>query len=156
LDCYFHFCQAVYRKVGELGLKIRCQIEERKIKIKMLLAVAFLPVPQIDTGFSVLEAGTTEPITTWKVGIIGSTKKRVKAMLPLMPSAFSLSASFLIIHVIIFYTMLLDMPKHSLAKVEEATLHLGVGKVALNSRDQGCFEIAKKRRGIKLEASFFT
>ncbi|KRY60073.1 hypothetical protein T03_4963, partial [Trichinella britovi] len=132
-----------------LGLKIRCQIEERKIKIKMLLAVAFLPVPQIDTGFSVLEAGTTEPITTWKVGIIGSTKKRVKAMLPLMPSAFSLSASFLIIH-------LLDMPKHSLAKVEEATLHLGVRKVALNSRGQGFFEIAKKRRGIKLEDSFFT
>ncbi|KRY39454.1 hypothetical protein T01_6625 [Trichinella spiralis] len=51
---------------------------------------------------------------------------------------------------------LLDMPKHSLAKVEEATLHLGVGKVALNSWDQGCFEIAKKRRGIKLQASFFT
>ncbi|KRX68246.1 hypothetical protein T09_7868 [Trichinella sp. T9] len=93
----------------------------------MLLAVAFLPVPQIDTGFSVLEADTTEPITTWKVGIIGSTKKR-----------------------------LLDMPKHSLAKGEETTLHLGFGKVALNSRGQGFFEIAKKRRGIKLEASFFT
>ncbi|KRY21967.1 hypothetical protein T12_10352, partial [Trichinella patagoniensis] len=128
LDCYFHFCQAVYRKVGELGLKIRCQIEERKIKIKMLLAVAFLPVPQIDTGFSVLEAGTTALSDAFlTLLIIGSTKKR-----------------------------LLDMPEHSLAKVEEATLHLGVGKVALNSRDQGCFEIAKKRRGIKLEASFFT
>ncbi|KRZ64304.1 hypothetical protein T08_5472 [Trichinella sp. T8] len=28
-----------------------------------------------------------------------------------------------------------DLPKHSLAKVEETTLHLGVGKVALNCRD---------------------
>ncbi|KRZ13252.1 hypothetical protein T11_1239 [Trichinella zimbabwensis] len=30
---------------------------------------AFLPVPQVHTGISLLAAGTTEPITTWKVGI---------------------------------------------------------------------------------------
>ncbi|KRX12907.1 hypothetical protein T07_2439 [Trichinella nelsoni] len=29
------------------------------------------------------------------------------------------------------------MPQHSLAKVEETILHPGVGKVALNGRDQG-------------------
>ncbi|KRZ51174.1 hypothetical protein T02_9216 [Trichinella nativa] len=39
--CYFHFCQAVHRKV------------------EMLLATAFLPVPQVDTGVRLLEAGTT-------------------------------------------------------------------------------------------------
>ncbi|KRY12727.1 hypothetical protein T12_15353 [Trichinella patagoniensis] len=34
----------------------------------MLLATAFLPVPQVDTVVSLLEAGTTEPITTWMEG----------------------------------------------------------------------------------------
>ncbi|KRX71359.1 hypothetical protein T06_11963 [Trichinella sp. T6] len=48
-----------------------------------------------------------------------------------------------------------DLPKHSLAKVEETTLHLGVGKVALNCRDQGCFEIAHKFCRFKLNAKFF-
>ncbi|KRX32725.1 hypothetical protein T06_12423, partial [Trichinella sp. T6] len=58
--CYFHFCQAVHRKVGELGLKTRYRTEEQtKRKIRMLLATAFLPVPQVDTGVSLLEAGTT-------------------------------------------------------------------------------------------------
>ncbi|KRZ75042.1 hypothetical protein T10_5513 [Trichinella papuae] len=53
--CYFHFCQAVHRKVGELGLKTRYRTElETKRKIKMLLATAFLPVPQVDTGVSQL------------------------------------------------------------------------------------------------------
>ncbi|KRX36271.1 hypothetical protein T05_11328 [Trichinella murrelli] len=58
--CYFHFCQAVHRKVGELGLKTRYRTEEQtKRKIRILLATAFLPVPQVDTGVSLLEAGTT-------------------------------------------------------------------------------------------------
>ncbi|KRZ49224.1 hypothetical protein T02_13660 [Trichinella nativa] len=58
--CYFHFCQGVHRKVSELGLKTRNRTEiETKRKIRMLLATAFLPVPQVDTGVSLLEAGTT-------------------------------------------------------------------------------------------------
>ncbi|KRZ86593.1 hypothetical protein T08_7341 [Trichinella sp. T8] len=58
--CYFHFCQAVHRKVGELGLKARYRTEEpTKRKIRMLLATAFLPVPHVNTGVSLLEAGTT-------------------------------------------------------------------------------------------------
>ncbi|KRX32289.1 hypothetical protein T05_1250, partial [Trichinella murrelli] len=57
---YFHFCQAVHRKVGELGPKTRYRTEEQtKRKIRILLATAFLPVPQVDTGVSLLEAGTT-------------------------------------------------------------------------------------------------
>ncbi|KRX28971.1 hypothetical protein T06_1521, partial [Trichinella sp. T6] len=47
------------------------------------------------------------------------------------------------------------LPKHSLAKVEETTLHPGVGKVALNCRDQDCFEIAHKFCRFKLNAVFF-
>ncbi|KRX59393.1 hypothetical protein T09_13251 [Trichinella sp. T9] len=67
--CYFHFYQAVHTKVGNLGLKTRYRTEEQtKRKIRMLLATAFLPVPQVDTGFRLLEAGTTEPITTWMEG----------------------------------------------------------------------------------------
>ncbi|KRY09245.1 hypothetical protein T12_12274 [Trichinella patagoniensis] len=67
--CYFYFYQAVHRKVGELGLKTRYrQHEETRRKIRMLLATAFLPVPQVDTVVSLLEAGTTEPITTWMEG----------------------------------------------------------------------------------------
>ncbi|KRY52356.1 hypothetical protein T03_296 [Trichinella britovi] len=52
--CYFHFCQAVHRKVGELGLETRYQTEE-ETKIKMHLATAFIPVPQVDMGVSQLE-----------------------------------------------------------------------------------------------------
>ncbi|KRY25865.1 hypothetical protein T03_9410, partial [Trichinella britovi] len=51
---------AVHRKVGELGLKTRYrQHEETRRKIRMLLATAFLPVPHVNTGVSLLEAGTT-------------------------------------------------------------------------------------------------
>ncbi|KRY11505.1 hypothetical protein T12_12847 [Trichinella patagoniensis] len=58
--CYFHFCQAVHRKVGELELKTRYrQHEQTRRKIRMLLATAFLPVPHVNTGVSLLEAGTT-------------------------------------------------------------------------------------------------
>ncbi|KRZ15131.1 hypothetical protein T11_281 [Trichinella zimbabwensis] len=46
-----------------------------------------------------------------------------------------------------------DLPKHSLSKVEEATLHPDVWKVALNGRHQGCFEITNKFRRIKFDAS---
>ncbi|KRZ77651.1 hypothetical protein T10_5209 [Trichinella papuae] len=53
-DCYFHFCQAVHRKVSELGLKTRYCCEETRRKIKMLLATAFLPVPQVDMGVTLL------------------------------------------------------------------------------------------------------
>ncbi|KRX80019.1 hypothetical protein T06_10816 [Trichinella sp. T6] len=57
--CYFYFCQAVHRKVGELGLKTRYPQYEETRKIRMLLATAFLPVPHVNTGVSLLEAGTT-------------------------------------------------------------------------------------------------
>ncbi|KRX47755.1 hypothetical protein T05_6435 [Trichinella murrelli] len=43
-----------YGKVGELGLETRYQTEE-ETKIKMLLATAFIPVPQVDMGVSQLE-----------------------------------------------------------------------------------------------------
>ncbi|KRY45378.1 hypothetical protein T03_1164 [Trichinella britovi] len=39
--------------------------------------------------------------------------------------------------------------------MEETILHPGVGKVALNGRDQGYFEITNKFCRIKLDAHFF-
>ncbi|KRZ49092.1 Structure-specific endonuclease subunit SLX1 -like protein, partial [Trichinella nativa] len=55
--CYFHFSKAVHRKVGELELN-----RNRRKNIRMLLATVFLPVPQVDTGVSLLEAGSTGPL----------------------------------------------------------------------------------------------
>ncbi|KRY44145.1 hypothetical protein T03_15116 [Trichinella britovi] len=51
-----------------------------------------------------------------------------------------------------FLSQAADLPKHSLAKVEETTLHPGVGNVALNCRDQGCFKIAHKFCRFKLNS----
>ncbi|XP_003382190.1 conserved hypothetical protein [Trichinella spiralis] len=52
-------------KVGDLGLKTRYRSdEETKRKMIMLLATAFLNVPQVDTGVSLLEAGTTGNLLT--------------------------------------------------------------------------------------------
>ncbi|KRX31533.1 hypothetical protein T05_461, partial [Trichinella murrelli] len=57
---YFPNARAVHRIAGELGLKTRYrQHEETRRKIRMLLATAFLPVPHVNTGVSLLEAGTT-------------------------------------------------------------------------------------------------
>ncbi|KRZ30954.1 hypothetical protein T4B_10857 [Trichinella pseudospiralis] len=43
--CYFHFCQAVHRNVGELGLKIRCRTkEETNRKIRKNAPVYRFPV----------------------------------------------------------------------------------------------------------------
>ncbi|KRX71375.1 hypothetical protein T06_4116 [Trichinella sp. T6] len=48
------------KKSVSCGLKTRYRTEiETKRKIRMLLASAFLPVPQVDTGVRLLEAGTT-------------------------------------------------------------------------------------------------
>ncbi|KRY78461.1 hypothetical protein T4A_139, partial [Trichinella pseudospiralis] len=50
--CCFHFCQAVLRKVADLGLRSRylCEAETKKI-IKMLVAAAFLPLAeQVTSG----------------------------------------------------------------------------------------------------------
>ncbi|KRX99373.1 hypothetical protein T4E_10106 [Trichinella pseudospiralis] len=55
--CSLHYPQAVHRKVGELELKTRYRTEEEtKREIKILLATAFLPVPHVGTGDSLLEA----------------------------------------------------------------------------------------------------
>ncbi|KRZ74407.1 hypothetical protein T10_1729 [Trichinella papuae] len=45
-----------------------------------------------------------------------------------------------------------DLLKHNLEKMEKTTLYPDVGKIALNGRYQGGFEIAYKRHQIKWDA----
>ncbi|XP_003366967.1 conserved hypothetical protein [Trichinella spiralis] len=58
--CYFHFCQAVLRKVAELELRTRYLHEaETKNKIKMLMATAFLPLPEVPAAVDLLGRNVT-------------------------------------------------------------------------------------------------
>lgn len=42
--CYFHFCQAIFRKVQALGLHVTYrENEEIRQQVRMLMAIAFLP-----------------------------------------------------------------------------------------------------------------
>ncbi|KRZ10755.1 hypothetical protein T11_3383 [Trichinella zimbabwensis] len=62
-SCYFHFCQAVHRKVGEMGLKTN------KKKNQNAPGHRFPPCTASSyTGVSLLEAGTTRPITNYLEG----------------------------------------------------------------------------------------
>ncbi|KRX74713.1 hypothetical protein T06_5189 [Trichinella sp. T6] len=58
--CYFHFCQAVLRKVADLGLRTR-YLHEAEIKtiIKMLLATAFLPLDEVPDAVDLLGRDVT-------------------------------------------------------------------------------------------------
>lgn len=54
--CHFHFCQAVYRKVQELGLQGDYGHDKKTKKyVKRLMALPFLPAEHIEDAFSELE-----------------------------------------------------------------------------------------------------
>ncbi|KRZ15892.1 hypothetical protein T11_17394 [Trichinella zimbabwensis] len=58
--CYFHFCQAVLRKVADLGLRSRYLREaETKKVIKMLMATAFLPLAEVPAAVDLLGRDVT-------------------------------------------------------------------------------------------------
>ncbi|KRZ91493.1 hypothetical protein T08_3287 [Trichinella sp. T8] len=65
---FFHFCQAVLRQVGWLGLRNDyIHNQELREKVKMLIAEAFLPVNLIPVGFKILNvwtSGEVEPCST--------------------------------------------------------------------------------------------
>ncbi|XP_003369569.1 conserved hypothetical protein [Trichinella spiralis] len=61
--CYFHFCQAVMRKVTELGMRTSYIHEaETKKKVKMLLATAFLPPHDVPVAVELLGRDATGSI----------------------------------------------------------------------------------------------
>ena len=61
--CYFHFCQAVYRKVQILGLSQRyVNDESSRVCILKLLALAFVPKVNIPQTFDILKANCPEEL----------------------------------------------------------------------------------------------
>ena len=61
--CYFHFCQAVYRKVQTLGLSQRyVNDESSRVCIRKLLALAFVPKVNIPQTFDILKANCPEEL----------------------------------------------------------------------------------------------
>ncbi|KRY45231.1 hypothetical protein T03_8571, partial [Trichinella britovi] len=56
--CFFHFCQALLRQVGRLGLRNDyINNQEVRKKVKMLMALAFLPVHLAPAGFEIINVG---------------------------------------------------------------------------------------------------
>lgn len=50
--CFFHFCQANYRKIVDLGFKVwYLNDNEFCLKIRCFSALAFLPIGDVPTGF---------------------------------------------------------------------------------------------------------
>ena len=53
--CYFHLAQAIIRKVGEVGLKVRFETEEEfQMLVKSLPALSFIPVDELTERFEQL------------------------------------------------------------------------------------------------------
>ncbi|KRX34536.1 hypothetical protein T05_16509, partial [Trichinella murrelli] len=58
--CFFHFCQAVVQQVGRLGLRNDyINNQEIRKKVKMLMALAFLPVHLVPAGFEIINVWTS-------------------------------------------------------------------------------------------------
>ncbi|KRY25872.1 hypothetical protein T03_4439, partial [Trichinella britovi] len=61
--CFFHFCQAVLQQVGRLGLRNDyINNQEIRKKVKMLMALAFLPVHLVSAGFEIINVGTSSEL----------------------------------------------------------------------------------------------
>ena len=74
--CYFHFCQAVYRHVQMLGLsQLYINDESSRLRIRKLLALAFLPIVQIPLSFENLKSQCShelQPLFYFFLKFIGS------------------------------------------------------------------------------------
>ena len=54
--CHFHLCQAVIRKVGDVGHKVTYRDDEQfAIHVIMLMALAFLPTDSVKEGFAIIQ-----------------------------------------------------------------------------------------------------
>ena len=64
LGCYFHWAQAVWRKVQELGLQVAYNNDNNTHKyIQKLLSLPYLPTEHINRVFRALQQkATTEPL----------------------------------------------------------------------------------------------
>ena len=54
--CYFHFCQAVYRKIQKLGLADTYMKHDRfRTFVRCLMALGFLPVDEVSQSFIIID-----------------------------------------------------------------------------------------------------
>ena len=61
--CFFHLSQAHWRKIQELGLRtLYTENEDISVAARMLTAMAFCPVSDVDTAFKELQENLPEPL----------------------------------------------------------------------------------------------
>lgn len=64
--CHFHLCQAVIRKVADMGHKRTYRDDEQfAIHVRMLMALAFLPTDSVKDGFALIQS--TAPVSAAEV-----------------------------------------------------------------------------------------
>ena len=67
--CHFHLCQSIIRRVNELGLKTTYkEDEEFATHVRMLMALAFVPIDQVPAAFACVRAswpGTGVELATY-------------------------------------------------------------------------------------------
>ena len=87
--CFFHFCQNVYRKICELGYKVKYNTDGTfQNKIKMFCALAFLPEEDVIEGFQYLSEDEEIPIefvSYFELNYIGVMRGRKRRDRPLPP-----------------------------------------------------------------------
>ncbi|XP_064079450.1 uncharacterized protein LOC135196532 [Macrobrachium nipponense] len=78
--CFFHFCQANYKKIVDLGYKVRYHNDDEFcLKIRCLSALAILPVEGVSTGFEELSEDEDIPsefLSYFEVNYIGVIRGR--------------------------------------------------------------------------------
>ena len=53
--CFFHYCQAIFRKVCDLRLRKEYYVNERfRNWVKMLMGLALIPHWELETAFEIL------------------------------------------------------------------------------------------------------
>lgn len=62
-SCFFHFSQAIYRRIQAEGLQqLYSQDQEFAMKARMLAAIAFVPEDDVDAAFHQLPADLPEEV----------------------------------------------------------------------------------------------
>ena len=81
--CYFHFGQAIYRKIVDLGFKVKYHNDSSfSHKVRCFLALAFLPVADVVNGFEELSEDdniSAEFLSYFELTYIGVMKGRAYA-----------------------------------------------------------------------------
>lgn len=92
--CFFHFCQCLYRKIQAAGLKLRYDNDsEFSLKMRMLNALAFVPLPHVVEAFDelcdsdVFPGEAQEVVDYFEDTWIGRPDRRRRRRAPVFPHA---------------------------------------------------------------------